>query len=133
LPPWGQNSQIFLHHKYEKKNIDWKAPPKVGSDITQKSNKRSMARTITGETKREGQREAEKSKRAQSLWWYGHLVNVCALCFVVRCFDFWVVSPVFLVLPFGLAYQCKDIVFKFTIEYSSLRDFGPLGNRSIFI
>jgi len=26
---------------------------------------------------------------------------------------------------FGLAYQCKDIVFRFIIEYSSLRDFGP--------
>jgi len=25
----------------------------------------------------------------------------------------------------GYAYQCKDIVFKFIIEYSSLRDFGP--------
>jgi hypothetical protein len=25
----------------------------------------------------------------------------------------------------GLAYQGKDIVFKFIIEYSSLRDFGP--------
>ncbi len=33
----------------------------------------------------------------------------------------------------GLAYQVKDIVFKFIIEYSSLRDFGSLGNRSIFI
>jgi hypothetical protein len=34
------------------------------------------------------------------------------------------------------AYQGKDIVFTFIIEYySSLRDFGPLGNnnRSIFI
>jgi hypothetical protein len=29
-------------------------------------------------------------------------------------------------LPFvGLAYQGKDIVFRFIIEYSSLRDFGP--------
>jgi hypothetical protein len=28
--------------------------------------------------------------------------------------------------PFiGLAYQGKDIVFRFSIEYSSLRDFGP--------
>jgi hypothetical protein len=40
--------------------------------------------------------------------------------------------------PFvGLAYQGKkDIVFRFIIEYSSLRDFyRPLGNnnRSIFI
>jgi hypothetical protein len=25
----------------------------------------------------------------------------------------------------GLAYQGKDIVFKFIIKYSSLRDFGP--------
>jgi hypothetical protein len=25
----------------------------------------------------------------------------------------------------GVAYQGKDIVFKFTIEYSSLRDYGP--------
>jgi hypothetical protein len=28
--------------------------------------------------------------------------------------------------PFvGLAYQGKDIVFKFIIEFSNLRDFGP--------
>jgi hypothetical protein len=37
----------------------------------------------------------------------------------------------------GLAYYQgkKDIVFRFIIEYSSLRDFGPQGNnnRSIFI
>jgi hypothetical protein len=33
----------------------------------------------------------------------------------------------------GLAYQGKDIVFRFVIEYSSLRDFGPKVNRSIFI
>jgi hypothetical protein len=25
----------------------------------------------------------------------------------------------------GVAYQCKDIVFRFIVEYSSLRDFGP--------
>jgi hypothetical protein len=25
----------------------------------------------------------------------------------------------------GLAYQGKDIMFRFIIEYSSLRDFGP--------
>jgi hypothetical protein len=25
----------------------------------------------------------------------------------------------------GLAYQGKDIVFRFSMEYSSLRDFGP--------
>jgi hypothetical protein len=25
----------------------------------------------------------------------------------------------------GLAYERKDIVFRFIIEYSSLRDFGP--------
>jgi len=38
---------------------------------------------------------------------------------------------------FGLAYQGKDVVFRFILEYSSLRDFyRPLGNnnnRSIFI
>jgi len=37
---------------------------------------------------------------------------------------------------FGLAYQGKDVVFRFVIEYSSLRDFyRPLGNHngSIFI
>jgi hypothetical protein len=33
----------------------------------------------------------------------------------------------------GLADQGKDIVFRFIIKYSSLRDFGPLGYRSIFI
>jgi hypothetical protein len=37
----------------------------------------------------------------------------------------------------GLAYQGKNIVFRFIIEYSSLMDFGPLcnnnNNRSIFI
>jgi hypothetical protein len=36
----------------------------------------------------------------------------------------------------GFTYQGKDIVFRFIIEYSSLRDFyRPLGNnnRSIFI
>jgi hypothetical protein len=33
----------------------------------------------------------------------------------------------------GLAYQGKDIVFRFILEYSSLRDFGSLGSRSIFI
>jgi len=26
---------------------------------------------------------------------------------------------------FGLAYQGKDIVFRFIIQYSSLMDFGP--------
>ncbi len=26
---------------------------------------------------------------------------------------------------FGIAYQCKDIVFIFIIEYSSLTNFGP--------
>jgi hypothetical protein len=33
----------------------------------------------------------------------------------------------------GLAYQGKDIVFRFIIEYISFKDFGPLVNRSIFI
>jgi hypothetical protein len=39
-------------------------------------------------------------------------------------------------LSFGLALVGKDIVFRFIIEYSSLRDFyKPLGNnnRSIFL
>jgi hypothetical protein len=27
----------------------------------------------------------------------------------------------------GLAYQGKEIVFRFIVEYSSLMDFGPLG------
>jgi len=42
------------------------------------------------------------------------------------------------ILFVGLALQGKEIVFRFIIEYSSLRDFGPLGNnnnnnnRSIF-
>jgi hypothetical protein len=30
-------------------------------------------------------------------------------------------------LLFGLAYQGKDIVFRFIIEYSRLRDFGHFG------
>jgi hypothetical protein len=34
----------------------------------------------------------------------------------------------------GFTYQGEDIVFRFIIEYSSLRDFGPLGNiRFIFM
>jgi hypothetical protein len=33
----------------------------------------------------------------------------------------------------AFAYQGKDIVFRFIIEYSSLMDFGPRGTRSIFI
>jgi hypothetical protein len=28
-------------------------------------------------------------------------------------------------MSIGLAYQGKDIVFRFIIEYSSLKDFGP--------
>jgi hypothetical protein len=35
----------------------------------------------------------------------------------------------------GLAHQGKEIVFRFIIEYSSLRDFGPqvINIKSIFI
>jgi len=33
----------------------------------------------------------------------------------------------------GLALVDKDIVFRFIIEYSSLRDLGPYVKRSIFI
>ncbi len=37
-----------------------------------------------------------------------------------------------LIFVVGLAYQGKDIVFRFIIEYSSLRDFyRPLGNNNI--
>jgi hypothetical protein len=37
-----------------------------------------------------------------------------------------------LVAFLAFAYQGKkDIVFTFIIEYSSLRDFGPLGNKVI--
>jgi hypothetical protein len=49
------------------------------------------------------------------------------------------ISPIILRLPWhllGFAYQGQDIVFRFIIEYSSLRDFyRPLGNnnRSICI
>jgi hypothetical protein len=32
----------------------------------------------------------------------------------------------------GLAYQGKDIVFRLIIEYSSLMDFGPIGNNRPF-
>jgi hypothetical protein len=34
---------------------------------------------------------------------------------------------------FGLAFVGKDIVFRFTLEYSSLRAFGTYVVRSIFI
>ncbi len=34
---------------------------------------------------------------------------------------------------FGLAYQGKDIVFRFIIKYISLKGFWLLCNRSIFI
>ncbi len=33
----------------------------------------------------------------------------------------------------GLAYQGKDIVFRFTIEYGSLRDFGPYVIIGLFL
>jgi hypothetical protein len=33
----------------------------------------------------------------------------------------------------GLAYPLKDVGFRFIIEYSSLKDFWPLWNRSIFL
>ncbi len=42
-----------------------------------------------------------------------------------------VLIPLFLPNSIGLAYQGKDIVFRFIIEYSSLRDFyRPLGNNN---
>jgi hypothetical protein len=33
----------------------------------------------------------------------------------------------------GLAYQGKEIVFRFIIEYSSLRDFGPKVIIALFL
>jgi hypothetical protein len=33
----------------------------------------------------------------------------------------------------GLAYQGKDIVFRFIMEYSSLRDFGPYVIIGLFL
>jgi hypothetical protein len=33
----------------------------------------------------------------------------------------------------GLAYQDKDIVFRFIIEYSSLMDFGPKVTIGLFL
>jgi hypothetical protein len=33
--------------------------------------------------------------------------------------------PASIMIFVGLAYQGKDIVFRFIIEYSSLMDFGP--------
>jgi hypothetical protein len=39
--------------------------------------------------------------------------------------DFQTCSWTLLVNFVGLAYQGKDIVFRFIIEYSSLKDFGP--------
>jgi hypothetical protein len=54
------------------------------------------------------------------------LVMVCLvynLLFVrVLVMTFLVYNILFIV---GLAYQGKDIVFRFIIEYSNLRDFGP--------
>jgi hypothetical protein len=36
-------------------------------------------------------------------------------------------SPTYIILTnfVGLGHQSKDIVFRFIIEYSSLKDFGP--------
>jgi len=46
------------------------------------------------------------------------MIQVKCVCVCV----FWYVC---LLMFIGLAYQDKDIVFRFIIEYSSLRDFGP--------
>jgi hypothetical protein len=45
------------------------------------------------------------------VWWATQINKVLATCFKVKFI--------------GLAYQGKDTVFRFIIEYSSLRDFGP--------
>jgi hypothetical protein len=38
--------------------------------------------------------------------------------------------PLGFAIGLAFAYQGKDIVFRFIIECSSLRDFGPLGNNN---
>jgi hypothetical protein len=40
---------------------------------------------------------------------------------LMSCTLYWKAQKPF----FGLAYQGKDIMFRFIIEYSSLMDFGP--------
>jgi hypothetical protein len=44
-------------------------------------------------------------------------MQIQGICFVNFCFGFQ--------FFFGIAYQGKDIVFGFIIEYSNLIDFGP--------
>ncbi len=63
--------------------------------------------------------------------------DLCGPC-VYSLSKFWtanVINDINKSLEFvGLAYQGKDIVFRFIIEYSSFKGFWPLGNnRSIFI
>jgi len=42
----------------------------------------------------------------------------------------WVGLALITTLFVGFAYPGKDVVFRFIIEYSSLMDFGPLGNNN---
>ncbi len=60
------------------------------------------------------------------LWTYGWFYRRCCQ------FSFFLSRLKYFLLAFALVGK-KDIVFRFIIEYSSLRDFWPLGNnRSIF-
>jgi hypothetical protein len=55
-------------------------------------------------------------------WWWWWLSKV------LHYFEglvFWVVQIFISFFLMGLAYQGKDVVFSFIIEYSSLRDYGP--------
>jgi hypothetical protein len=70
---------------------------------------------------REERKRKRKSQEPRCYFWGGAVGSVGTLFFSFKFV--------------GLAYQeGKDIVFRFILEYSSLRDFSPLGknNRSIF-
>ncbi len=56
-------------------------------------------------------------------WWYTRDLKVRSQVTIHNWGDFF---PLYFI---GLAYQGMDIVFRFIIEYSSLGDFGPLGNK----
>jgi hypothetical protein len=49
------------------------------------------------------------------------------MALLMKCLGFTVLSSAYFKQFVGLAYQGKDIVFRFIIENSSLKDFGPYG------
>ncbi len=51
--------------------------------------------------------------------------NSFVVCLFLWLQFFYIQFLLLFALFVGLAYQGKDIVFRFNIEYSSLRDFGP--------